>query len=535
MENEIVKSLCDKFGVSMPNVPIWQIFRHLGAFWHHFGIHTRKCDRTGRTIISVFDETCPYPVWHKDEWVKHAEPPEAAYDPERPFFEQLFELFKQCPIPHNIGSNNENCEYTDDLWYSRNCYLCHSGVKNEDAHYCYRVLTLKDSEFCVFSFTSELCTDLINSTDCFNVNFALNSRQCRDSAFLFDCRNITDSLFCWNLRNKKYCIFNKQYTEEEYKKERAKYDFGSRKIYDEGKQTFYEILNTKVNFKNVDLEQCENCTGDYLQKCKNCFNCYMMTEAEDCAHSFRAGWIKDNLLTMSSYNAELVYMSSMAQDKCYDIRFCWNLMTCKYMEYSANCLNCEYCFGCSGLVNMKYCIFNKKYSSEEWKTKVAEIKTDLIARNQYGEFFPAYFAASPYDESISGFHWPLTLSEQASLHFRVKQDKSDKHPEYLPVSDIPDNSHDADETICQKTFWDSIANRPFKITQFDLKFCKARNLPLPNCFYVRRIKENFSLTFCNGTLRETVCSKTGEKIMTGLPQSLDGRILSHEAYLDEVV
>lgn len=546
MTNEIVNSLCQKFGVTMPETPAWQIFKHLSAFWHHFGLHTRKCDKTGKTIISVFDETCPYPVWHREEWMKNSEPPGAKYDPDRPFFEQLWDFWQKSPIPHNVGAGNENCEYTDDWWYCRNSYLSHSGVGNEDAHYCYRVLNLKDSEFCVFSFRSELSVDLINCTECYNLVYAINSRQCRDSAFLFDCRNVSDSLFCWNLRNKQYCIFNKQYTRQEYEIERAKYDFSSRKNYEEAKKTFYEILTTKAYWKNVDMEQCENCDGDIMNKCKNCTQCFMISDGEDCAYAFRGGWLKDNLLTVSTYEGELVYYSCTAQDKCYDIRFCFNLIRCKFMEYSAHCYNSEHCFGCCGLTNKKYYIFNKPYLEKEWHKKVKEIKEDLMKDHtmdtaslrsavEYGQFFPGYFAASPYEESLAGFHWPLTREQQIAEGFRTKEFFETEHPEFSSPDEIPDNVNDVDKSICQKTFWDPVYRRAFRIMPFDLEFCKARGVPLPNCFYVRRIKENFSWLFFNGTLRETTCALTGEKIMTGVPTAFDGRIVSKEAYLDQVV
>src|SRR3989338_7980748 len=136
--NEIEQALYQKFNVTPPAVPTWQIFRCLSAFWQHFALHRRTCDRTGKTIISVFDTDCPYPVWHKDEWMAHADPPTAEYDFNKSFFEQLWSLFRTCPIAHNIGTNNENCEYTDDWWYCKNCYLSHSGIHNEDVHYCYR-------------------------------------------------------------------------------------------------------------------------------------------------------------------------------------------------------------------------------------------------------------------------------------------------------------------------------------------------------------------------------------------------------------
>ena len=96
----------------------WQ---HLGAFWQHWALHKRKCDKTGKPIVSVFAQDCPYPVWHKDEWVKHANPPSAAPDLEKPLFPQMWDLFRSSPIAHNMGTGNENCEYTDDWWYSRNC------------------------------------------------------------------------------------------------------------------------------------------------------------------------------------------------------------------------------------------------------------------------------------------------------------------------------------------------------------------------------------------------------------------------------
>ncbi|MFA4845790.1 MAG: hypothetical protein WC654_04495, partial [Patescibacteria group bacterium] len=138
-------------------------FQLLGAFWQHWALHKRRCDKSGKQIISVFSEDCPYPVWHKDEWIKHADPPGADFDLSRQVFDQLWELFRRCPIPHNVGAGNENCEYTDDWWYCKNCYLSHSGYQCEDLRYTYRVIRMRNSQFCVFSFDSELCVDLINS------------------------------------------------------------------------------------------------------------------------------------------------------------------------------------------------------------------------------------------------------------------------------------------------------------------------------------------------------------------------------------
>ena len=77
--------------------------------------------------------------------------------------------------------------------------------------------------------------------------------------------------------------------------------------------------------------------------------------------------------------------------------------------------------------------------------------------------------------------------------------------------------------------------KPFRITPFDLQFARKNRVPLPNSYYIRRIKENFSLIFFIGTLRETTCALTGEKIMTAIPQAFDGRIVSKEAYEKQVI
>lgn len=529
-EQELLIRLSKKFDIPPPQQSPREVFQLLSTFWHHFALHKRKCDRTGRSIISVFDEHCPYPVWHREEWIKHADPPQANYDPTLPFFEQLWELFQTCPIAHNVGAGNENCEYSDDWWYSKNCYLCHSGVDCEDAYYCYRTVNLKDCQYCVFSFDSERCTDLINCHNCYASTYALNSRNCRDSAFLFDCRNCSHCLFSWNLRNKQYCIFNQQLSKEEYEKERAKYDFSSRQQYQQAKQSFFDMIKTKAWWRNVYQEQCENCSGDIIDKCKNCHNCFLYSESEDCINSMRGGWNKDTLNTVCAFRSELTYLSVLPQDQCYDIRFCYNVIQCKSMEYSAHCFNSKDCFGCCGLVNKRYCIFNKEYSPQEYQEKVKEIKKQLQQEGIYGQFFPFHFAANSYDESLSGFYWPLTREEQEQQGYRVKQAEEQRTESHQSTHIIPDLPREANPEITEQVFWDEKANKPFQITPFDLKFCKNNNVPLPNSYYIRRIKENFSMIFFSGEMRQTSCAISGKPILTGLPQQLDGRIISIEEY-----
>ena len=225
--SELESKIRHVFDIPESDIPPYLRIRHLGAFWPHWNLHKRICDKTGKDIISVFRPDCPYPVWHKDEWYKSALPPAATIDFNRPFFAQAESLFKQCPIPHNSGINNENCEYTDDWWNSRNCHLSHSGVRCEGSRYSYRILECRDNLYGVFSFECEKCADVINSEKCYQCVYGLYLKNCRNSSFCYDCRNCTDCLFCFNLRNKQYCIGNKQLTQEEYERQKKQFPYNT--------------------------------------------------------------------------------------------------------------------------------------------------------------------------------------------------------------------------------------------------------------------------------------------------------------------
>ncbi|MBI4836159.1 MAG: hypothetical protein HY817_02775 [Candidatus Abawacabacteria bacterium] len=525
------QELLAKMHVPASLLALPDLFRHLLAFWQHTSLFKRKCDRTGKDVISVFSKDCPYPVWYRDEWIKHANPPQAEFDSNKPFWGQLWDLFQHCPLPHNVCINTENCEYTDDWWYSKNCYLSHSGFQCEDVYYSYRVINCRNSFFCVFSNNCELCTDVINSTNCYNLTYGLDCSQCRDSAFLFDCRNCSDCMFCFNLRNKQYCIENKQYSKEEYEQKKQEYHFSSRKSYDQAKEHFKSLLHTQAWWRAQHLDQTENAMGDYLREVKDSSMAFFIDKGQDIVNTCRAFQVKDVVNSVGCFGSELVaYTVFLGSEGVYDIKYSVNLVDSKFMEYCMYCANCEHCFGCAGLVGKKYCILNKEYSPQEYDKKLVEIKSHLRASNEYGQLFPAYFAPGAYEESLATVYFPLSRDEQARLQFRVKKDEPYNASDYLPVSALPDDIQAMEEKVMQKGFWDEVAKRPFTIQKFDLEHSKKQQVPLPNCFYARRINENFSWMHFDGSARETLCAKTGQAIMTTLPKSLDGRIVSESAY-----
>ncbi|HCW32540.1 MAG: hypothetical protein UT55_C0009G0026 [Candidatus Peregrinibacteria bacterium GW2011_GWE2_39_6] len=512
-------------------------FMQLGAFWQHWHLHERPCDKTGKNIISVFSKNCPYPVWHRDEWVKNANPPGATFDPEKPLFEQMWDFFQKSPIAHSMVGGNDNSEYTDDWWYSKNCYLCHSGLENQDLKYCYRALYCKDSHFLTFSNTSELCVDITYCFNCFHLIYGFMCQQCSDSYFLFDCRNCQYCLFCSNLRNKQYCLFNQQLTKEEWEKKRKEFDFGKRSFYEKAKKMFQAMMLQQAWLRAAIVDKCDNVSGNFLEQCKNCHNCYLITgPSEDCVNVARqGGGAKDTLDCLSAaINTELAYYCSLAQDQCYDNKFCYNTIQCKYAEYAAHCFQCDHIWGCCGLVGKKYHIFNKPYSPQEYEQLKGEIIAKMKQTGEYGEFFPGYFAANPYDESWAYMYWPLSDEKQREYGFRLNPKKEKRVSHYLDVSHIPDSSHEANDAVTKEVFWDDVAEKPFQIQKNDITFCQRLNVPLPYTQYARRLQENFKWIPFDGTMRSVFCAKCHIAVQTGWPKSYDKRILCEKCYQQEV-
>lgn len=513
----------------MPHLRI----RHIGAFWPHWSLHKRMCDKTGRDIISVFRPECPYPVWHKDEWYKSAEPPQAPIDFDQTFFSQAERLFKKCPIPHNSGTGNENCEYTDDWWFGRNCYLCHCGVKNEDNRYCYRLIGCKNSLYCVFSFECEWCFDVINSEKCFQCIYGFYLKNCRDTAFCYDCRNCQDCLFCFNLRNKQYCIGNKQLSREEYEIQKQQFPYDTQIGYQRCKDLFWKMLREIAWHKSNYLDFTENCSGNYLLRLKNMSHTFFGADGEDWINVTRFWWAKTATDSINLQDAERIIYSSGAQVKCYDIGFSFMLDNTRFARYSAYSSKCENVFGCCGLLGWKNAILNTPYAQAEYEMLRNKLIGHMKSTGEWGHFFPGSFAPNPYDEGWGSFYFPLSLAEQKQWDYFSLPVTEQHDVKYHHSDDIP-SAWEATETSTLLTYWDESAHKPFQILPQDINFCRKIGVPLPQSHYMRRLQENFAWMPYNGVLRKTKCAQSWVDIETSWSAEYDGRILSEAEYLKKV-
>jgi hypothetical protein len=263
-------TLYEKVGLKIPDQCFFCRFKQYSAFWPFGKFRKGVSDLSGESFITVLPNNSRYPIYKLHEWWGDgwdAMTYGVDYDPQRPFFDQLKELQEKIPRPHQTGENSVGCDWCDDVWNSKNCYLSRSLSKCENISYSYRVVETKDSFDITYSFNLQNSYDCLMCHNSFNLNFSENSRDCIDSYFLFDCRNCQDCFMSYNLRNKKYCIRNKQYTKEEYENELKNMRLDSYKNLENLKGEFENILkNEVVHRENFNIKTTIS-AGNYLTNC----------------------------------------------------------------------------------------------------------------------------------------------------------------------------------------------------------------------------------------------------------------------------
>ncbi|MBI4836435.1 MAG: zinc-ribbon domain containing protein [Candidatus Abawacabacteria bacterium] len=118
--------------------------------------------------------------------------------------------------PHKYANTNiiDNCT-GDFLVNCKNCQDCFNVVNSQDCKYLYDNHTLKDSYDCNISGQSDL---LYNCQSCWGfMNICCSfSAHCSNLYYSDSCFYCENCFGCVGLNHKKYCIFNKQYTKEDF-------------------------------------------------------------------------------------------------------------------------------------------------------------------------------------------------------------------------------------------------------------------------------------------------------------------------------
>jgi Zn ribbon nucleic-acid-binding protein len=501
-------------------------------------LYSRTCDLCKKNIVNVHSPENPYPVycnpcWWSDKWDPLSFSRE--YDPSRTFFEQYRELHARVPQRAMVNDNgvmSTNCEYVFDVSFSKNCYLCFGMWKAQDCLYC-RICD--QSKFCVdcegVKLGSELVYESVDSQRLYNCAFLQNSENCNDCFFGFDLKGCSDCVGCVSLRQKRFCIFNEQFSQEEYKKKFAEMNLNSRFGLKILREKFDEFAVTFPR-KNMNLQNCENCLGDHLFNCRNVLG-YVTTNSENSRWVGRSDaplWCYD---VIQSGVPQLSY-ESLTTDLGYMVLFSLYCNESHYAYYSDNCLHCDNIFGCVSLRRKKYCILNQQYEKEDFDRLSLTIAEQMRKSGQLGEFFPIAMSPYGYNETNAAEFFPMTQENVTARDWKWRTSLPyTTGKETIATENIPDNIRATPDSILKEILACAECRKNYKLVAEELSFYRQMKLPVPDrcpdCRNRARLSRRNSQN-----LWDRACAKCGAAIKTTYAPDRPEAVYCEQCYLKSV-
>lgn len=506
------------------------------TFRNERNLYKRKCDFSGKEIISIYSPASPYTIydqkmWWSDVWdtFKYGKP----YDFNRTFFEQFQELLIKVPRINLENRENENSDYGNDNDHLRNCYLCFNGSQAEDSYYCNTFgFGVKDSVDLFWCFSCELCYECTKVHESYHSFWCFNGKNLSDCFFCIDSQSCKNCFGCVGLRQKEYCVYNEQLTKEEYQKFMENFKFTHTEI--ELAKEKVKALSLKTPHKNVQIQESENCVGDYISNSKNCTQCFDVIQSENSKYTWD-GMVNNCYDCFNTgFNTNFVY-ECLGTYECTNVNFANKCHMSSDLLYSDYCFQSEKLFGCVGLKHKKYCILNKQYSKEEYEELVPKIIEQMKKDGQWGEFFPASFSPFGYNDSMAADYFPLTKEEalEKGFHWNDYINPKPIGMKTIVAKDLPESIQEVGDEILEWVIECEKDQKIFKIIAQELKFYRRHNLPLPRlCPDCRHYERKALINPRKLYVRE--CAKCDMPIQTSYSPDRPEIVYCEQCYLKEV-
>lgn len=449
---------------------------------------------TEKEIFSLYPEEGNKKIITNEEWwsdLWDAMDYGINYDFSLSFFKQFEKLNKEIPLLATRTQRMINSPYCANATGLKNCYLCFGSSYSEDCMYGQNNDFSKDSLDCVNIYHSERCYSSFWLQKCYQCYFTIMSVESRNLWFCRDCLGCNDCFGCANLRKSSYCIFNQQYTKEEYEKEIKKMNLDSISGINKAKEKARNFWKTQPIKYYQGLRNI-NSTGSYVTDCRNVNDSYFIRECENVKYSqFLSVPNSKDCYDASSWGdgMELHYETCLCGDHSFNIKFstnCWP--NSKNLEYCISLASCSDCFGCSGLKKKQYCILNKQYEKEEYFEMVNRIKQHMNEMPytdkkgnvyKYGEFFPMELSLFGYNNTIAIQHFKMTKEQAIENGYPWFEIEKGQYNITKKNGEILDSICDINDDILKEIIECSKCGGAYKVIENELLFYKNEKLPIP--------------------------------------------------------
>ena len=525
-----------KMGLSEPSLcPDERCRRRLG--WQNMRkLYRRKCDATGKMMISnisqdknltVYDQN----YWWSDKWDFRDYGQD--FDFSRPFFEQWGELLARVPQPCMLRNHwlDENCDYTNYAGNNKDCYLIFHADMNRDCLYGVGVKKCVNAVDVIHAHGSELLYECVDCRNGYNLRYSQNSENCSESWFLKNCIGCKNCFGCVNLRNKEYYFLNESLGKEAYEKKIKSLELQKYSSVKKLRDQYMEFLK-QFPHRATEGYQNENCSGDQVFRCQNVKECFDVQESRDMRYCHRVyNGPNSDCMDMNEYGMQIqqvyeglaiginannviggIYVNEQVSDICYGMH-----------NHHSHDL-----FGCIGGVRGKYCILNKQYEKDAYFELKEKIIAHMKKTGEWGEFFPLELSPFGYNETVASEYFPLEKEEILARGLRWKEEEVNADYQGA-VYEIPDSIGDVGDDVLDKILTCSVSGRNFRLTKLELGFYRQMQLPIPRVCSDERHNQRMKLRNAR-KLCDRECAECGETIRTTYEKDRPEKILCEKCY-----
>jgi len=491
------------------------------AFRNSRNLYQRKCDASGKSILSIYSPDIPFTVYSPEAWWSDSWDPcdyGQEVDFSRPFFEQIREVMERVPLLSNMVWNSTNCEYCIFCVTSKNCYLSTRVGDCEDVFYSYLTVNGNNCFDCYNTYGCELCYECIDCWKCYGSQYLQLCKEAVDSYYCYDCVGVSNCFGCVGLRNAEYHIFNKKVSKEEYEKFIELYRAANKDELAVMLKKF-EAAKLATPHRATILTNTEDCTGDFIVRSKDVHEGYDVEEVDTGRYVWGSEFCKNIYDTTFGYYSEHCY-EQISNTRSTNILFTFNAIDSHNLTYCLMCYgNTQDCFGCVSMNKKRYCILNKQYSKEEYEALVPRIIEHMKKTGEFGEFMNPQLSPFAYNETVAQEYFPLTKEEVLAKGWRWKE--KDKK-QYLDGGDLPEGVLSCIE--CMKNY---------KIVPQEKVFYKERKIRAPDRCPDCRHRSRFEKRNPK-KLWGRACAKCKKVVQTSYAPDRPEIIYCDECYLKEV-
>lgn len=522
---------CKRFQTLLPTTSFHARIRRLRSFVAGFDLFRRTLP-DGRVVISMYDPESSVPLLPQAEWYaaradgRLGEEYTHVYTPDRSFFDQWTEFSRRVPRPAIFQDpQNERCDWVVYTFGSKDCYQTFGGGMNEHVLYSEQGVQCKHASDLTLCDETEWSYDCVHCPNCSHTFYSQQCERCVNVSFSLGCVSCRDCFGCTNLKGKQFCFLNEQLTEEAYRQRLSEVDLRDASVVD----LWREKIQTECWDKAVrrtgytpgserangdDLHDSRDVSGISLYQCERVYDSFAAMESKD-------SYVISSAIAEQSLNSTYI-------KRAYGNRMCLSSDGCIDIEYSESLDGCEHCFACIGLSRKKFCLFNVQYTEEEYWKRVDQIKTDMVKRGEYGQFFP--YSASPfaYNTAHSDTFAPLTQEEVSRLGGRWYA-FPDAQVEALSIDDLPLKLQQTTDAVLQNAYRCPVSGRAFRYVKPELELHRMLGVALPRIHPTIRRKARMRK---DGAIRlwSRTCEECQLPVQARSAPGSAGRILCTECF-----